>query len=153
MLAGVPFVIAEGDGPIFQRVSIERVDMLRLCRLQFDHAAWPDHFSSEVILEDALEILNLTSKHRDVVFSKRVIGRMPKRIALNDVLDLATVYVSTTELMARTRKPPLTVRNFLNDSGLEQPYPGCWKRMSAEERLILASWNVSETPPASRDDL
>ncbi|WP_294235171.1 hypothetical protein [uncultured Sphingomonas sp.] len=137
MLAGVPFVIAEGDGPIFQRVSIDRVDMLRLCRLRFDHAAWPDRFSSEVILEDALEILNLASKHTAIVFSKRVTGRMPKRLAVDDVLDLAAVYVSTAELMARTSQSSLAIVKFLEDATLAQPFPGCWLRSAAERLLGL----------------
>lgn len=138
MLADVPFVIADDDGPMFQRVSIERADMLRICRSRFDHAAWPDRLSSEMILEDALEILNLTWKPTAVVFSKPVTGKMPKRIAVDDVLDLAALYVSTGELMCRTSRSSSAIVKFLEDAALTQPFTGCWFRMQAEQALGFA---------------
>lgn len=152
ILADVPFVIADGEGPIFQRASVERTDTLRLCRLRFDHAAYPDRFSSEAVLDDALEILNLTSKNNAVVFSKQVTGKMPKRIAIDDVLDLAAAYVSTAELMARTSQSSLAIVKFLDDAALTQPFPGCWFRSVAERLLGLADRDVVDDVIAKKED-
>lgn len=145
LLRGVRFLIADGEEPLFQRVLIERCDMLRLCGLRFDYAAWPDRFSTEVVLGDALEIMNLAWKYKAVVLSKPVNGIVPRRVAIDDVLDLADLYVSTAELVARTSRSPLGIGNFLRKAGLFQPFPGCWFRLPAERQLILADSDVSGT--------
>ncbi len=145
LLSGVRFLIADGEEPLFQRVLIERCDIRRLCGLRFDYAAWPDRFSTEVVLGDALEIMNLAWKHKAVVLSKPVNGLVPRRVAIDDVLDLADLYVSTAELVARTSRSPLGIGNLLKKAGLFQPFPGCWFRQPAERQLILADWGVSST--------
>lgn len=126
--AGVPQATRD---PPFR--SVARVQQLRA--LTFNYAAAAGSFSSQLVLRDALEILNLSWNYNATAFSKPIVGAGPERMSMVDVLDLASTYVSTAELVARTGCGPLKISNILKSTGLVQPFPGCWIRSSAEEAL------------------
>ncbi len=140
LLEGAPYRIAEGDGPLFHRVHVDRADAAGIRAMTFDHDAGPEAFSPEAVLGDALEVLGLSWKHDAVVLKKPILGRMPKRVAMADIVDLAATYVSTAEIAARTEMPPSKAARLLKRAGLSQPHPGCWLRLEAErvlEEIVL----------------
>lgn len=101
-LDGIRFKIDAGETPLSQRIFVDRTETRLIRHLRFPHQEWQSRLSGEAVLGDALEILHLGWKHSAVVYSKPVSGSMPKRVAMDDIIELSRKFVSTAELMAHT---------------------------------------------------
>lgn len=135
LLNGIRFKIDAGETPLFQRIFIDRTETRLIRDLRFPHQEWQSRLSDEAVLGDALEMLNLGWKHSGVVYSKPVSGSMPKRVAMDDIIELSRKFVSTAELMARTELTYGDVERRLRKAGLNPPFPGCWNRTKAEREF------------------
>ncbi len=139
MLDGkVRFVLASGEAPLLQRISIHAGDVATIRRLAADTSDSADLPTSTTIhKQDALEILNIvgdTPVLVDLPFSQRA----GKLYEIHAVLDRAVKIITLPEIAQRTGWSISRAFHEMRKKEVPMFFAGCWCRERAERLLSPA---------------
>lgn len=153
MLAGrLPYSVADGSEPLFQRINVMRDDILPLLQLQIARlpgsaplAGSIDQsfaFIDAISKRDAAEVLNLAVRQSTELLKAYPTTPEPI-IPLDHILRLSRQFVTSTEIAARLGVPHQTVRSGARTIGIGRLTEAGYERVS-EPAIIVAAIKAAE---------
>lgn len=146
MLTGIlPYDVAEGSQPLFQRVRVRRADLLPFvvtpitrsgARTALSPRTANFSFSTSMTKRDAAEVLNLSARQGTEVLRGYSTGNLPM-VPIAEVEALARRFVTSIELAVRMGVPHQRVRRAARILGAERTSEAGYER-SLEAALMAA---------------
>ncbi|PWG01997.1 hypothetical protein [Sphingosinicella humi] len=139
LTGGIPFQLNDEDGPLTERIIVDRSAISQLIALEFAASDYPEStFEYSMTRFDAGETLNVGPKAYTPVINA-IIGRSAeaKFVRVHDVLQLATTHISAPEIGARLGISSRSAFNLASRIGVTFLGEAGWCRRDAE-KLIFA---------------
>lgn len=134
---GVKYAIVPGSQPVLRRILVDPANARKLIELVYVPPVGAN-FLSMMSKDDALDVLNLHSRHaRTALKQWPSTNSSDRTVPVAKVLDLSQQLVSLGELVARTGRPAKSVVAMLMEHGVSSD--ACWSRRDKAEAALFGS--------------